>query len=287
MTFILENLYYVKFLAIIFILWVAYEIFKRYLKRKPKDPDLKAIETAGHLLEDGKKAKATVLTEKILQSHPQNKKVYSLAVFNYWTAEMYKEAKAVFPLYKSIFGEDLKADVTFEDLEAEEKRYQELTEHTGDTWTFKARYLKFKIVINLGLPFVIREVQVSPKGFLIKRLYKDEFYEWKDIYEAFVTEPPNKDVIVKVLVMRTDNKKIELSDLYFEKGWVMLEKAIPMYLKISRHKYKEKTWLILLGLPVWIGLLIIFRLTDNWAYFVADMITIFAYYFYTNKLNKM
>ncbi len=40
-------------------------------------------------------------------------------------------------------------------------------------------------IFRLGLPSVVREVQVSPKGILIKALYADYQYEWKDILEAF------------------------------------------------------------------------------------------------------
>lgn len=257
------------------------------MKRFVKDPNVKAIDTAGHLLEVGKKEKAKVIIQKVLNAHPQNKKIYSTVVLNYWFANMFKEAKEVFRLYRAEFGMDLKTDVTLEGLEEEEKRYVESIQEKGEQGIFKARLLWLKILIGLGLPSVIREVQVSPKGIVIKALYKVYHYEWKEILDAFVIELPSEGPTLKALVMRTADKNFELKDLYFEKGWVLLENTIPKYIKVSRRKYKEANWAILFSILFIFGLVSFIKIIGDWGLGIGCVIVMILYQLYLNRINKL
>jgi hypothetical protein len=288
--FFLENLYYYKILGVILAFALAYVLYRIYKKKHPLDPALRALEVAGNLFEHGKKDKAMKVIQDVLNKHPKNKKVYATAFNIYWINDMYPEAKAMFGVYKNEFGEELKVDRTFEQLEQEEKiskKQVDSSKGEDGVWVFKARMFWAKVVIDFGLPSIIKEVRVSPEGLSIKYLYNERHYAWSEVKESWSVLINGEGSDVRWAVIKFADKQIELNELSFKNGRVLVDQALPEYIKLPRRKYKEFGWVGLVMGFICLSLLGFFKTTGNWWYFGVAAGAFSGYLIFEKKKNRL
>ena len=184
----------------------------------------------------GKKEEAKRILENLFNNFSDKKSLYGDAVSIYLVGNMFDDAKAVFHLYKSKFGEELQSDFSLADIEQEENKYVSSV-RTYDSAAVKVfrRMSAFERgrLSNLPMLLPVKEIRLSRDKIVLRKGGREYHYLWPEIQDAFITRREGSkgylfgEEIIRTLHLRTKDQtfKIDVSANFpdFKDNEVLLE----------------------------------------------------------------
>jgi len=180
------------------------------------------IRKANDYMAAGKKEEAKRVLETLFKNFPDNKNLYGDAVSIYLVGKMFDDAKAVFHLYKSKFGEDLRSDFSLADIDQEKTKYAAIV-RSYDSAVVKVfkRMSAFDRgrLSNLPMVFPVKEIRLSLDEIVLRKGGREYHYPWTEILDAFITSREGhkgylfSEDIIRTLYLRTKDRtfKIDVS----------------------------------------------------------------------------
>jgi hypothetical protein len=167
----------------------------------------------------GKKEAAKKVLEHLFARLPENETIYADAVNIYMAGHCFNEAKAIFQLYKSRFGSDLRTDFSLADIEREESKHN-TTEKAYDSSAVKVfkRMSPFERgrISHHPMIFPVKEIRISNDEIVLRQGWHEYHYAWSEIQEVFITTRRGykgyqfSDDFIRTLNLRTRDRTFRI-----------------------------------------------------------------------------
>lgn len=205
------------------------------------------LDKAYSLMEDNKKEEAKKIIEDVVSTNPGDEDINISAVYMYFHANMFKEAKEILVGFKERKGRELSYTIPFSQIEKREKIHK--LEVSNNEKIFKriyvndhGSYLDF---------FPVKQIRIGAHYIVIVKRGKEYRYGWEEIIEAGITtksipgisKAGETAVQLKRLILKTKDKVFKINVSYIRPGITnpdVLLHEIEAHLKIKRIKLKDE-----------------------------------------------